>query len=98
MQLHYNQQELLSTRPWSVPPPPPQASSLAARVAELESEVDAARSEARSFGSMAASKERDAHRRLEGLQDELEHAHEQVTGVGGESACRKAKEAAHVVC
>jgi hypothetical protein len=60
------------------PPPPPQASSLAARVAELESEVDAARSEARSFGSMAASKERDAHRRLEGLQDELEHAHEQV--------------------
>lgn len=40
--------------------------------------MDVARSEARSFGSMAASKERDAHRRLEGLQDELEHANEQV--------------------
>jgi hypothetical protein len=47
-------------------------------VAELEAEVDVARSEARSFGSMAASKERDAHRRLEGLQDELEHANEQA--------------------
>jgi outer membrane murein-binding lipoprotein Lpp len=55
-----------------------QATSLAARLAELESEVDAARSEALSFGSMAASKERDAHWRLEGLQDELEHANEQV--------------------
>jgi hypothetical protein len=47
-------------------------------VAELETDLDAARSEARSFGSMAASKERDSHRRLEGLQDELEHANEQV--------------------
>lgn len=56
-----------------------QATSLSARIAELEAELDSARSEARSFGSMAASKERDAHRRLEGLQDELEHAHEQVT-------------------
>lgn len=47
-------------------------------MAELETDLDAARSEARSFGSMAASKERDSHRRLEGLQDELEHANEQV--------------------
>jgi hypothetical protein len=29
---------------------------------------------------MAASKERDAHRRLEGLQDELKHPQEQVPG------------------
>jgi hypothetical protein len=55
-------------------------------VAELEAEVDVARSEARSFGSMAASKERDAHRRLEGLQDELEHANEQV-GAGSAGSC-----------
>jgi hypothetical protein len=68
--------------PRKAPPPrrPWQATSLAARVSELESELDAARSEARSFGSMAASKERNTHRRLEGLQDELEHAHEQVCG------------------
>lgn len=73
-----------------------QATSLTARVAELEAEVDAARSEARSFGSMAASKERDAHRRLEGLQDELEHANGQV---GRQAhACYRADVVGHASC
>lgn len=47
------------------------AASLQARVAELESELDGARAEQRTFDSVRAAKERDQARRLEGAQDEV---------------------------
>lgn len=58
-----------------------QAQALQARVAELEGEAESARHEQRTFGSAYAAKERDTVRRIEGLQDEVEHQQEQVAAL-----------------
>ncbi len=49
-----------------------------ARLSEMESELDASRHEHRTFGSACAAKDRDATRRLAGLQDEVEQLSAQV--------------------
>lgn len=58
-----------------------QAQQLQARLAELESEVESSRHEQRTFGSAIAAKERDHVRRIESLQDEVEHQQEQMAAV-----------------
>lgn len=55
-----------------------QVSVLQAKAAELEAELEGARHEHRTFGSVFAAKERDQARRLETLQDEVEHQREKV--------------------
>jgi flagellar biosynthesis chaperone FliJ len=54
-------------------------SSLQAKLAELERDLDHQRHEQRSFGSSVATKERDAQRKITGLQDELDHAEQQIS-------------------
>jgi chromosome segregation ATPase len=58
-----------------------QMQQLQARVSELESEVESNRHEQRTFGSAIAAKERDHVRRIESLQDEVEHQQEQIAAV-----------------
>jgi septal ring factor EnvC (AmiA/AmiB activator) len=58
-----------------------QLQQLQARVSELESEVESNRHEQRTFGSAIAAKERDHVRRIESLQDEVEHQQEQMAAV-----------------
>jgi predicted RNase H-like nuclease (RuvC/YqgF family) len=58
-----------------------QVQQLQARVSELESEVESSRHEQRTFGSAIAAKERDHVRRIESLQDEVEHQQEQMAAV-----------------
>lgn len=54
------------------------AVAAAARIAQLEAELDAARHEARASSSAHAARDRDATRRMEGLQEEQEHASQQA--------------------
>lgn len=55
-----------------------QAQQLQARITELEAELESSRHEQRTFGSAIAAKERDHIRRIESLQDEVEHQQEQA--------------------
>ena len=55
-----------------------QAQQLQARIAELEAEAESNKQEQRQYGSAYAAKERDNIRRIEALQDEVEHQQEQV--------------------
>jgi GH35 family endo-1,4-beta-xylanase len=48
-----------------------QASSLQARVSELEADLESTRHEQRTFGSMFAAKEREQQHKTEALQDEV---------------------------
>ena len=50
------------------------AAGLQSKIVELEAELESARAEAHTFGSVFAAKERDQGRRLEALQDEVRKA------------------------
>ena len=55
-----------------------QVTALQSRLAEVESELEGVKHEQRQYGSAFAAKDRDSHRKIEGLQDEVEHLSGQV--------------------
>lgn len=58
-----------------------QAQQQQSRISELEAELGSSKHEQRTFGSAYAAKDRDNIRRIETLQDEVEHQQEQVTAL-----------------
>jgi predicted nucleic acid-binding Zn-ribbon protein len=58
-----------------------QVTALQSRLAEVESELEGVKHEQRRFGSAFAAKDRDSHRKIESLQDEVEHLSGQVVAL-----------------
>lgn len=55
-----------------------QIQALQGKITEMEAEVENARHEQRTFGSAYAAKDRDSARKIESLQDEVEHQQNQI--------------------